>query len=137
MSLFSGVLTISHSITEHVEFKTHTFEEPQEASVPLQLRPGESLLASAVHEIESFTQSPLNLSWEMVDTLYSSFENLQTLQINSSPSPGGLCDSDPSAKEKDAVEFVVRHLPLLRARRNFALTFTVDGEPIPWRTLGR
>lgn len=117
-----------------IEFTTYSSENP-ENTLSFQPRPGKSFLASAILEVESFAGAD-DPAWGAMDTLYDSLENLQSLQVNASSlyqlfRPYGASTGGP-----DVVEEIRRHLPLLRARNNFKLTFTIEGQPILWETLG-
>lgn len=65
--------------------------------------------------------------WEEMDKLYNDFESLETLQIDLQ-----LRDSLPETLRNKRVKEISSLLPLLRARENFVLSFTVNEEPVPW-----
>lgn len=111
-----------------ITFAISTFEEPRRLSPSFSPRPGEGLLISATHEVLSF-KGPKDSFWKTLDTLYDSLENLQSLRIS-------IPFVDPKrhsiVEEKDAVKGLLVLLPHLRVRKNFSLTFTVEGEPVLW-----
>lgn len=90
--------------------------------------PGQCLLILAVHH--GVHSDGAFSHWDTMDKLYNELESLLALQINVLFL--GL-DSLGESK-KDAVVQIADHLPLLRARRDFYLTFLVEGEIVPWET---
>lgn len=69
--------------------------------------------------------------WDRVDSIYHDLQNLRALQINILLLPYQiLVDS-----RQDTIKQVVHHLPLLQAREDISLTFTIEGETIPWEIL--
>ncbi len=97
--------------------------------------PGESLITSAFHELTGSRDVTeyLKRFLEKIDEHYNNLENLRALQIEFPPeSPQ---DDHNAQKDEDAIKKIVRCLPLLRARRNFSLTFTIKGKPVSWEVL--
>ncbi len=98
----------------------------QQASFPF--RPTPSLFTSVVYEVANL-RGP---KWDVVDALYDSLENLRALCIKFS---SWLSDYHRRESKEDAVKRTADYLLLLRARKNFSLTFTIEEEIIPWETL--
>lgn len=93
---------------------------------PTQQRSPEGNLTSIIHEFSSF-EDAIKVPWETTDELYHCLENLVALQISIL-----FVSPDFQGKEKAWVETIAWRLRLLRGRKNFSLTFTVQGEVVPW-----
>ena len=92
--------------------------------------PREPPRTSAIHDINCLADGNFD-HWDTLDTLYYSLENLRALQINLLL----LIPVDLMHGKEEMIKQIAHCLPLLRSRNDLALTFTIEGKPIPWEML--
>lgn len=106
-----------------------TFRVPQWPYAPFQSRPQGTFRSWAFHRdhVSNDGRNPKEPHWEMMNAQFQRIENLCSLQF-------GLLSLHPDfrGKERLYVQRYASHLPSLRNRPNFTLTFTIDGEVVPW-----
>lgn len=86
----------------------------------------ESFVSSATLTLTSLSQKQiLGFNWGNLGELYNDLCNLRALQIH----------IRSYGKRGMEIDHIVQSLPKLRSRRDFWLTFTVDGNFVPWDRL--
>ncbi len=116
--------------TKRIEFTTRPSEIPgQQGSLPFQPTSREFPLTSAIHDVNCLADGYF-AHWNTMDKLYYDLENIQALQINLRL----LIPVDLIHSRQKTIKEIVHRLPLLRSRNNSSLTFTVEGELVPWET---